>query len=444
MTQPSPPPSSPVSTALAPGPGTVATAPPAPAAVSPSPDAESSQEKARRSTPQRLRLLSTSVILISLTFGVVGAVIFSYLAYSLDRAESNTTQLIRVQKIQTNLLAADATATNAFLVGGLEPSAQRAAYEQAISEASALIAEAARAQPADGDALSALNDEVVRYASMVEQARANNRQGLPVGAQYLRIASAELRTVALPILTNLVEANTGRASAAMETRVPAFVFVAIGLLVVAGLVLAMVWLARTFRRWINPGLVAADVMLLVALIGAVIGLTGTASGVSELRSGSFNRLTLATQARIEANNAKSNESLTLIARGSGAAFDEAWQASAQQVESNLDQLGDEQLIAGWRDYAEVHDAIRKLDDSGRWDQAVARATRSAEDSANARFAAFDVPASEFVDEMAGSTREGLAGPRTGLAIGAVLILLAGVAAALLGRRGVADRLREYR
>ncbi|HWI00510.1 MAG TPA: hypothetical protein VNT27_09260, partial [Propionibacteriaceae bacterium] len=73
-----------------------------------------------------------------------------------------------------------------------------------------------------------------------------------------------------------------------------------------------------------------------------------------------------------------------------------------------------------------------------------RATGSGKDSSNARFAAFDTAATAFIDEMAGETRDGLAGPRIGLVIGAVLVFLAGIAAALLGRRGVAARLREYR
>ena len=45
------------------------------------------------------------------------------LARTLDRAEADTAQLIRVQNIQTDLLSADAAATNAFLVGGLVPPA---------------------------------------------------------------------------------------------------------------------------------------------------------------------------------------------------------------------------------------------------------------------------------------------------------------------------------
>ena len=231
MSQPSPPRGA-VSTAPQPSPPAVAAPPPpGPAAVPAAPIAAAGQR--RRSTPQRLRLLSSGVILAGLIFGVVGALIFSYFAFSLNRAEASARQLIRVQKIQTDLLTADATATNAFLIGGLERPAQRATYDQAIDEASALIAESARAQPADGAALSALNDEIVRYAGTVEQARANNRQGLPVGAQYMRIGSTDLRTVALPILANLVEANTTRANKAMEVRGVAVVFAVLGLGVLA-------------------------------------------------------------------------------------------------------------------------------------------------------------------------------------------------------------------
>ena len=184
---------------------------PQPTSASPSLEAQTPAQR-KMYTPQRLRLLSLGVVVAGLVIGLIGALTFAYLALSLSRAKADTAQLIRVQKIQSNLLSADATATNAFLVGGLEPPAQRAAYDQAMSSTSSLIAEAARAQPADGSALAALNQQVVNYAVAIEQARANNRQGLPVGAQYLRNASAELRADTLPILDNLVSANTARAA----------------------------------------------------------------------------------------------------------------------------------------------------------------------------------------------------------------------------------------
>jgi len=113
--------------------GASAAAPPAasPATVPAQSDPASTRRPEKRaagtamSTPRRLRLLSLGVVVVGLVIGVVGALIFSYLALSLSRAKADTAQLIRVQKIQSNLLSADATATNAFLVGGLEPPAQR-------------------------------------------------------------------------------------------------------------------------------------------------------------------------------------------------------------------------------------------------------------------------------------------------------------------------------
>ena len=49
------------------------------------------------------------------------------LAWQANRAAAdNTEQLVRVQNIQSTLFRADALATNAFLIGGLEPPAQRA------------------------------------------------------------------------------------------------------------------------------------------------------------------------------------------------------------------------------------------------------------------------------------------------------------------------------
>ena len=267
--------------------------------------------------------------------GTVGALIFSFLAYSLYRAEADTAQLIRVQQIQTNLLTADATATNGFLVGGLEPPAQRATYDRAIAAVSALITESARAQPADAEALAALNQQVVSYTSGIEQARANNRQGLPVGGQYLRVASAQLRADALPILDNLVSANAERARDRMATWI-GLVFVFIAALGLAAVVVGQVWLARRFRRTINRGMLASAIVL-----RAGPGRRwpdpvqpdhfGARDRVRQLRL-----VRAAADARIDANNAKSNESLALIARGSGAAFETAWKASAESVVANLE------------------------------------------------------------------------------------------------------------
>ena len=58
------------------------------------------------------------------------------------------------------------------------------------------------------------------YTGDMELARANNRQGLPVGGAYLRKASGELRLTTLPIVDELVSANSTRARDAMDAHHP--------------------------------------------------------------------------------------------------------------------------------------------------------------------------------------------------------------------------------
>ena len=169
-----------------------------------------STRAAMAGTPGRMRAVGIVSVVAALLFGLAAGQAFRSADGALGRAAANADQLVRIQAIQTNVVQADADATNAFLVGGLEPAAQRADYTDAIASASELIAEAAQNQPADGAALGALNQSLVAYTSQVEQARANNRQALPIGAQYLKAASADLRADALPLLANLGEANNAR------------------------------------------------------------------------------------------------------------------------------------------------------------------------------------------------------------------------------------------
>ena len=413
-----------------------------PDSAAPSPAAKAAEST--MSTPQLLRLLSLGVVVVGLVIGVIGALIFTYLAVSLSRAKADTAQLIRVQKIQSNLLSADATATNAFLVGGLEPPTQRAAYDQAMSSTSSLIAEAAQAQPADGTALAALNQQVLSYAGMIEQARANNRQGLPIGAQYLRNASAQLRSDALPILNNLVSANATRATDEMKAGA-GYIVLVIALLGLGGVIAAQVWLARRFKRKINVGMLTSSIVLLVLVIGSLIVVLQLRSSLQEISSGSLAAVNTAADARINANDAKSNESLTLIARGSGQAFEAAWKSSADSVAENLGRLTDKpELVGQWQAYTDVHTQIRALDDEGQWDKAVAKATGSANDSSNTVFGAFDSNLAGYLDGVSQEASNSLANEQPVMVVAAVLILLGGLAAALLGRRGVAERLREYR
>ncbi len=389
-------------------------------------------------TPRLLNQWQLIGIAIAVAFGVLAATI-QFLGWQADgRAADDTDQLTRVQGIQSSLLRADALATNAFLVGGLEPAEQRTEYDDAIDDALRDIAGAAEAQPADEEALAALNVEVNDYDAAVAQARTNNRQGFPIGAEYLAGASAELRDEALPILEALVDANSERAEDAMGGQHPWWLLL-VGVLALVGLWWLNRQLAQHFRRRINIGVgIAALIVLLTTVLTAALAFAGSGAN-DELRRGSFRVAVDQAEARTAANDAKANESLRLIQRGSGDAFEEKWEESRAVV----DATADPSTTDSWAAYVEQHEEVVARDEAGNWDGAVRLATSDADDGPTARLDAFDAASEDLVDESGAETVDELRGGRWFAATLAVLTLLLGAGAAVFVTRGIGERRREY-
>jgi hypothetical protein len=413
-------------------------------------EASTAFRRAMSGTPGRLRVLALAGVAVSLIFAFTAFSTFGSTDDALRRGEANTAQLVRIQAIHTNLVRADAHATNAFLVGGLEPADQRVDYTSSLAQASRLIAEAAKSQPADGPALGALNDSVLTYAGLVEQARATNRQAMPVGAQYLRVASSGLRSDALPILDALVNANEARVNAEFDNATGASsAFIASGVFALLVLLGGMGWLALRTHRYVNPPLAAATAAVLVILVIGSISLASISSRVDRVRTGSYAATLATAKARIAAFDAKSNESLTLIARGSGSAFEKAWKASsevvtAQSAASARLSNGAVKMGGLWTGYTQSHTQIRKADDGGNWEGAVTQAIGSGPQSANATFDAFDSSSGVALTSSSGAASDSLDAPRTWLPFAAWLSLLVGIAAAVSAWWGVSLRLEEYR
>jgi len=403
-----------------------------------------------RGTPGRMRLVSAGLMVLGLILGLAVGQSFWAADGALGRAAENTAQIVRLQEIQTSLVRADALATNAFLVGGLEPPEQRAEYEESIAQAATLLPQAAGAQPADVAVLADLNLAIVGYVDGVSAARANNRQGFPVGAQYLRLASADLRADALPALDALGAANQERAAAEFSAaRSAIYLAVAVGVFGLGAIVIALIWLARRTHRYVNVPLAGAELLVLVLLVISAVVLGSVASRVAAVRDGPYAHALAVSDARIAAYDAKANESLTLISRGSGAAFETAWTDSAGVVEQRLSDAlaisGDDGDLDGlWTTYATAHREIRDLDDGGNWDQAVAAATSREDGSANA---AFDTFASASADVLVAASEEAttaLTRASSGLAVWGWLGVLAGVVVSGLAWWGLAQRIEEYR
>ena len=413
-------------------------------------DARASVRRAMSGTPGRLRALALLAVAVSLVFAVVAFSTFGSTDDALRRGGANSAQLVRIQAIHTNLVRADADATNAFLVGGLEPVDQRADYTSSLAQASRLIAEAAKAQPADGSALGALNSSVLAYASLIEQARATNRQALPVGAQYLRVASSGLRSDALPIVDALVKANDARVTAEFDGATGASAaLITSGLLALLVLIGGMGWLTLRTHRYVNVPLAGATAAVLITLVVGSISLAAIGSRVNEVRNGSYAATLATARARIAAFDAKSNESLTLIARGSGSAFEKAWVSSSDVVtaqSATSARLSSDAASMGglWAGYVNSHSQIRKADDGGQWEGAVRQAIGTGATSANATFGIFDTRSDAALTSSSTAASDSLDAPRAWLPIAAWLGLLVGIAAAVSAWWGVSLRLEEYR
>lgn len=404
-------------------------------------------------TPGRMRAFLVLAAAISVVFGLCAAQGFNQSDGALQRAEANAAQLVRIQAIHTNLVSANADATNAFLVGGLEPAQQRQHFVDSMASAARLVAEAASAQPADRDALGQLNTTLVTYQGLIEQARANNRQGLPIGSQYLRDANGTLQNDSLPLVKALVAANEKRVDTEFGGVNDGVLWVFVGgLVALFVLFITLRWLARRTHRYLNiPIAVGGVIVLLTTLIGG-FALLAASGHATDTRDGDYASTLALSRARIAAYDARSNESLTLIARGSGDAYDKAYDASAKIVDEQLRKIsGGSAASTQWQAYTTVHSVIREQDSKkGNWDGAVRIATGnppqgvlSAFNSAET-FGTFDQATAKQLETTSTGASSQLKDARDGLPPIGWLGLPIGIVVALLIAWGMSQRLGEYR
>jgi hypothetical protein len=400
-------------------------------------------------TPGRLRIAGAVSVAACLLFGLVAFAAVSNRSNAIADARSHAAQLVRIQDIRSNATQADAAATNAFLVGGLEPADERKSYDDGIAGATADIAAAAAGSASDSAVLAKTNQVLANYAGLMEAARANNRQGFPIGAAYLRQASNLLRSEALPPLAQEVSIEQARITKAYSNAARAEnALVAILVLAVVVLLLVQVWLAFKTRRLLNTNLVAATAIVIVGGIVGIGIMTLAEHSATGVRSGSLaNTIALAT-ARTDAFDAKSAESLTLINRGSGQPFEAQYQVVIGDADTALSGVADRaparSSIATLATYETAHRLIRTRDDAGDWDGAVRLATTADPRGTKTTFAAFDSVSRVSLSGEAAHVAKSLKSARRALGVTSVLLLLAGLAAAALSGRGVAARLREYR
>ena len=418
---------------------------------------------ASTSTPAKLSLLRAVLILLAIVFAVSGAFGVNRRANAITDVRTASRQLLALQDIQVRIVHADAIASSSYLVGGQEAPVQRTAYLDEIGTAGdGLVAVSGASSAADLQQLSEASRLLGSYVGLVEQARANNRQGYPVGAAYQRQANgivsnsdpdvpdivSSLQTVEA---SQRAQVNVGLATA---HRAGTWLH-ATGWLLFAALVLVSIWLSRTFRRIINlPMAAAAALLLLLLVIGGTTqaGTMRDADGAVRTQlAGADN----AAQARAAAFEARSQEALTLINRGNGAVNEANWQRGNDVVTQALStrSLGTangliEAAKEAYGRYSATHAQIRELDDAGDWDTAVAASlgldSTAGGNNAVEVFNAFDQNIGQIVSDEGSSASQ-----RLGTAVEPLnslrnIVFLAGLVIAALVAVGCGQRLKEYR
>lgn len=416
-------------------------------------------------SPGRLALIAVGLVALTVLAGLVGALTLQEKRTSLnDLIEHREPLAAAAQQLYRSLSDADATAASAFLAGGVEPPALRERYEIDIAQAGAAMAKASSDVAGSPDAeaqIQQIAQQLPVYTALVETARANNRQGFPAGAAYLREASGLMRATLLPAAQELYTIDFDRL-AVEQQQARAFPWLAtvLAILLLAALVATQMYLTRRTNRLINIGLLVATTAVVLGLGWGTVALLLESNRVADGHENGSLQVETLVHARIVTLKCRADETLTLVARGDGPEYEEEFRKLSPSVagdtESNLlvrarnhasDQAMAAEVLAALdntRAWLAAHEQVRRLDDSGQYEDAVRMAIGDGPDSSATSFAKLDknldtalvAGRQEFLNQTLGA-RAAL----TWLVPGVVVLGLIAVAGIIVG---IGERLREYR
>ncbi len=419
--------------------------------------------------PGRLRAIGALLAVLVVAFGAVTAwQTDSRATAAADVLHHSQPLSSDAADIYRSLADANTMAASGYLAGLQETQATRDQYELDIrTAASKLVTAAANTDPGSSSAaiIKKLNELLPEYKGLVESARANNRQGFPVGGAYLRAANDTMQNQMLPKAQELYKNENARLSAdyADATPYPWFA-IGLGVLALGGLAYAQRRHYQRTNRVLNQGLVAASATTAVVLLWVVVGHTVARAGLNDSYDHGVKSLNVLHDARIASLKARSDENLTLVSRGAEThqladgtvmdAYDWGYDQEIAALGKGLkkaDSLADDS--AGRKPVAVANSSMtvwisrhsKVSDDNNAGDYQKARDGVIGKDGATAECfksvdASLDQALTHETKEFQRSAGDGL-DAMTGLTVGAAVLAVLGAAGAVLG---IGRRLSEYR
>lgn len=405
------------------------------------------------------RILALGVVLASL--GILSAFAIST---TIDQRQTQLTNVLHhteplafaAGQLYTTLSVADAAAATAFIAGS-EPQEVRKRYEQAITDAAVAVTQASSdlTDPPLVELLGRINAQLAVYTGLIEIARTNNRLGNPVGSSYLSEASALMQDKMLPDAQRLYEATSAQVDAetTASARIPAPVIIVVAATLAFGL-FAHRWLASRTKRRVNVGLVAGGLAIALMIVWVGTALAISTAGSRSAKNTAAESLRTVTNLAITAQQARADETLSLIRRGDEDVRKRSYYQRVDLMHQQLDQyLSHKNSVdkSGLAQAGELLDKWRQSDEQinayiavGNYRAATEVALGTGESDSTAAFDKLNMALYQGIQESRKQLRSDILSARrvlSGTTVGGALL---SVSAALAVALGLWPRLSEYR
>ena len=399
-----------------------------------------------RTTPGVVGLVAITVAVACVLAGVVcGGQLDARIGKHdavLDRSEPFADA---AQNLYAALSAADAAAASAYLARE-ENGPARERYQQALADAAAALTDvtAGAADTAIRSGAANVSAQLSAYAGLVEAARANSRQGFPVGAAYLGEASALMQNTMLPGAESIFTHDLATVDADQRavSSLPSIALGTLALALAAIVVGSVLVFTRTNRRF-NVGLLAAAALVVLGGVW-IVGATQLAAGaIEQSRTDGTAKFEHLAKARILAQQARTDETLLLITRGDVAGSEASFTDRIDRMNELLGQASSRAAtdpVSRWTaSHARQVAAYRGGDYTGAVEQAIgtdpAASSRHFADTETALREELERNRTTLRDEVAAA-----GGLLTFSPTGTLVLMVAAAAAAAVG---LWPRLKEF-
>lgn len=393
-------------------------------------------------TPGRLVLISIIVVVGAACFGIVATAAEQSRERAVRAARTDTEPLlVHAVNLYTALSDANATVATGLLRGGLEPASSRIRYAhdlQVATNALAALTRGAETPRAQAD-LRTIADELPTYTGYVEAARANTRQGYPVGAAYMRQADTLLKGSMLPAADRVYAAEAERLNGDSQTGTdPATLVALVAAIAVALvlLVLAQRYVTRLSHRILNLPMLIATVALALVSMWVLIGVTSEQNSLASAQRNGSDSLEALSVANVLLARAQRDLSIALVNRGTDQVDPLDYTAVTRVLTTGRVATP---LRSRFASYSAAGDRVQQLEDQGQLETAITqlRPVATMSEQLSNDLGAQITGADARFKHAAGDAASDLRG--LGLAIPLVTVLVA-----VLSLLGLRQRINEYR